>query len=116
MMHVQAGPDTARLTGPAGAGQDLGTNLLPLLEARRWSPERQRPTGADPPPEGPPHADPIPEPLEPGHSFRPAFAHVGKRRCLTRRSPFASAWRPGAPTPGGTRGTRPGRWQWGWAS
>ena len=116
MMHVEAGPDTARLTDPAGAGQDLGADLLPLLEARGGSTEREGPPGAYPPTGGLPNADPIPKPPRASHALRPGFAHVGKMRCLTRRSPLASVWRPGAPTPGDIRGTRPGRWQWDWGS
>src|SRR5438445_10954698 len=116
MVHVEAGPDVARLTGPAGAGQDLGADLLPLLEASGWATGRQGPPGAYPPTGGLPNADPIPKPPQASHALRPGFAHVGKMRCLTRRSPLASVWRPGAPTPGDIRGTRPGRWQWDWGS
>ena len=78
MMHVEAGPDAAGLTDPAGAGQDLGADLLPLLEARGGSPKRQGSAGADPPPRGPPHPDPIPEPSGACHALKPDFAHVGK--------------------------------------
>ena len=39
MMHVEAAPDAACLADPVGAGQDLGTDLLPLLEARSGSAE-----------------------------------------------------------------------------
>jgi len=34
MVHVQASPDAAGLTGPAGAGQDLSPDLAPGLKAR----------------------------------------------------------------------------------
>ncbi len=34
MVHVQACPHAAGLTGPAGAGQDLGPDLAPGLKAR----------------------------------------------------------------------------------
>ena len=116
MMHIQAGPDAARLTGPPGAGQDLGANLLPLLETGGGSAEGQRPAGADPATGGPPHADPIREPSGTGHALRRDFAHVGKRRCLSVSSLPATAWPPGAPTQGGTRGTPLRRWQRDWAS
>src|SRR5712664_278712 len=39
MMHVEAGPDATRLTDPAGTGQDLGADLLPLLESGGGSAE-----------------------------------------------------------------------------
>ena len=116
MMHIQAGPDAARLTGPPGAGQDLGANLLPLLETGGGSAEGQRPAGADPPSRGPAHTDLLREPSGACHAIRPGFAHVGKMRCLTSCWPLASAWRPEAPTQGDIRGTRPGRWQWGLGS
>jgi len=78
MVHVEAGPDAARLTDPAGAGQDLGADLLPLLEIRRGSAEGQWPAGANPATGGPPHADATPELARACHPIRPGFAHVGK--------------------------------------
>src|SRR5437660_8518404 len=47
VMHLEARPDAARLTDPAGTGQDLRADLLPLLKIGRGSAEGQRPTGAD---------------------------------------------------------------------
>src|SRR5438105_15411329 len=77
MVHVQARPDAARLTDPTGAGQDLSTNLSPLLEIRGGPAEGQRPASANPAPRGPTHADPSPEPPRVCHALRPGFAHVG---------------------------------------
>jgi hypothetical protein len=42
VMDVQAGPDAARLADPAGAGQDLGADLLPLLETPSRAPAARR--------------------------------------------------------------------------
>src|SRR6266436_2933431 len=138
VMHLEAvRGETAGLAPPPGAGQDLDPDFAPGLETRRGAAEGQRASGPDAAarslsdphaggkPAGALHRRPSPsrprgqKPILDSSVTRrhlPDFAHVGKIpiSALCRRS--ARAGPPGAPTRAGTRGTRPGRWRWGWAS
>src|SRR5262249_32941517 len=62
---------TARLADPAGPGQDLGANVLILLQAPRGASPRWRSAGTNAPPRGAADADSVLQPTRTPHPDSP---------------------------------------------